>query len=205
MPKSKRSLPGSVRTSEEELRHALAAGCAAVALGTDHSVYQHIIAHTEVKGLEGEYASEWPNDGHKTKAQDELEEQVAALSAFGPAAALPDVIKLIQQDKMAELVERSCMSEPDVKLAERYKGPPLLPLRVIVAVQHLERRVGTTGFYKLSKVLRDVTNQNVEPLRLADLVPFEEAEAALAAAEAELKTHLKTGPQHRHDYTSDMD
>ena len=42
-------------------------------------------------------------------------------------------------------------------------------------MQHLERRVGTTGFYKLSKVLRDVTNQNVEPLRLADLVPFEVA------------------------------
>ncbi|AXI55621.1 hypothetical protein C1J05_14915 [Sulfitobacter sp. JL08] len=169
------------RIGDHELYHALGAACAAVQRGLDVATYDAAILHASATSEAGECAVELP-DFDQARS-------VMQLAAYGPCAAYEgDVIELARKGKPEDFRKAGDLSDRDLELGVDVQATDVAVN--ILATQHLVKRLKVSGFAKLSKTLRDVGNQNVEPLMLSDFVPRSAALAAVRVARKRLDDYM---------------
>ncbi len=177
------------KTREHETFHALADGCALIALDVDKKQYEACKLHLTVNSDgSGECALETP-----ARFPDELHLKAAQLGALGPIAQIcqlsgkspqenaASLCKLVQKGDWAAISDAGNLSQRDLDLATQWDGVPTIPLIVVLATQHLYQRLGMKGFTALSKVLEDAGNQNHQ-LGLDTVIPRTAAQAAMRVA-----------------------
>ncbi|WP_172293399.1 hypothetical protein [Pseudoruegeria sp. HB172150] len=164
-----------------ELRHILAASTALMQNGTAAD-YKSTIVHFDFtdEGATVHFAIEDPST-------EDLPKKVTQLAALGPVVKFDgDLFDLIREGNKEALRKAGNLSPEDLDAAAQFDGPPMEPIKILLATKDLQEVLGDKGFDILAKQLRTAHNQHVEEFGLAELVPRKYAAAALKAAQDEL-------------------
>jgi hypothetical protein len=173
----------AVQVSEHELRHVFGAAVGLTEIGTE-AQYASALVHIHVgKDGDGEVAVQLDD------ATDTLQEKVAQLCASGPIAkAGPEILSILKTCDTVKIRAAGDLSAADEALIRNWRGPPLTPVLIALAVHELEKTLGFAKFSAMANTVRTMINQTLddEPLPLSVYVPYPEAKKALASARAVL-------------------
>ena len=170
--------------SQHETRHIFGAAAALALLKSEEYGNATVLFQMDSKG--GETALLHPRE--------KLAKEVAYLSAIAPIAKTgdPSQIRNLLHDpdnSKSRLTSAGDLSQKDHQLFNSFNGPTTTPIVVTLAALELEKALGVSRFRKLSKRLRDASNQNLVPdagWPLTDIVPETKAIAAVKRAKAVL-------------------
>lgn len=168
--------------SQHEARHIFGAAIALYILGREKYADARVLFQMDGKGGETALLTE----------PQSIAEQVAQLQSTAPVSKLCDPEKIVatfRGKSDVSIREAGDLSDKDLQLANDFLGPALLPAVVCLGAHHLESKLGVSRFRKLSKRLRDASNQSLVPdsgWPLEDIVPKDKALSALRAAKDDI-------------------
>ena len=168
--------------SQHETRHIFGAAAALALLKSEEYGNATVLFQMDSKG--GETALLHPRE--------KLAKEVAYLSAIAPIAKTgdPSEIRDLLRDpdnSKSRLTTAGDLSLKDHQLFNSFNGATTTPIVTTLACLELEKDLGVSRFRKLSKRLRDASNQNLVPdtgWPLTDIVPEVKVLAALKRAKA---------------------
>ncbi|SIS72347.1 hypothetical protein SAMN05421759_102643 [Roseivivax lentus] len=176
--------------SQHETRHIFGAAIALIAL--DESEYDSAKVLFSIDGKGGEVAV--------LTSKSKLSHEVAHLSSAAPVSKAGDFVAIhrafmsMGEDSIKSLGD---LSDKDVQLHESWLGPNTTPVLIAFGALVLEQKLGISRFRKLSKRLRDSSNQGLVPedgWPLEDIVQKAMAVSAYKKAKAELQQILSPTP-----------
>lgn len=168
-----------------EVRHLLGCACALVEMDLAKH-YSTTGVVLDIKTNSGEFAPELPDAFPR--------DQMQRLGALTAAAALDcdDPVQLFRDGAPADAdLTKMGLSDRDIDLISADKDMPMLqPLRVLLAVKNIEKRLGRDGVRELCKAAHGVSNQKYDDFSIADFVPLKVAKRAVTAARSKVTKAL---------------